>query len=644
MGSRARAGCVTNDTVIPRILVIVIVALASAAARADEDDELATVIVTSSRVPQLVKDEPLHVEVVPAEEIEENLTVQPGNVSTLLNELPGARLQSVAAGLGGAGLQLRGLDSGYTQILLDGLPLLGPEPGSFGLLQTPPIDLQRVELIKGAASALYGGSALGGVLNLISRAPPAESMLLANANSRGGSDLLAFIAADGEAPWSGSLTAGVNDQSRQDIDGDGWADLPGYRRYTLRPRLWHRGAAGQSLYLTAGFLDEDRTGGTLRGRTIPDGRAFANTQHTREFDIGAVSDRELTGDLTWSSRGALTSTHLEHVFDLQRIDSQQQTLALETTLRGQGNGHSWLGGIAFAADRFRVRDLPAVSYRYTVPAILAQDEIAPLAWLKIAASGRVDFHNEYGTFVSPRLSLLVHPPDGEWSLRASLGGGFRAPTPRVEQIEATSLAALASLQGLRAERATTASLDAAWADAGWELNASLFSSQVRHALEASASAAGKFALSNASESRRIVGAEALVRFVLGPWHAIGSWSHLDVPQDATLVPRDSGEIALIVEDDKRGRIGLELGYTGTQLLADNPYRARSRPYFELNALAEIRFGAAAIFVNAINLTDVRQTRFDPLLRVVPGPGGNPLTEVWAPLGGRTFNLGIKLEL
>ena len=329
---------------------------------------------------------------------------------------------------------------------------------------------------------------------------------------------------------------------------------------------------------------------------------------------------------------------------MQRVDSQQHTLALETTLRGQGNGHSWLGGIAFAGERFRVRDLPAVSYRYTVPAILAQDEIAPLPWLKIAASGRVDFHNVYGTFVSPRLSLLVHPPDGEWSLRASLGGGFRAPTPRVEQIEATSLAALTSLQGLRAERATTASLDAAWADAGWELNASLFSSQVRHALEANATAAGKFLLGNASESRRIVGAEALLRFVHGPWHAIGSWSHLDVPQDATLVPRDCGEIALIVEDEKRGRVGLELGYTGTQLLADNPYRARSRPYFELNALAEIHFGAAAIFVNAINLTDVRQTRFDPLLRAVPGPGGNPLTDVWAPLSGRTFNLGIKLEL
>jgi hypothetical protein len=74
-------------------------------------------------------------------------------------------------------------------------------------------------------------------------------------------------------------------------------------------------------------------------------------------------------------------------------------------------------------------------------------------------------------------------------------------------------------------------------------------------------------------------------------------------------------------------------------------RCISRRWFvELNALAEARFGDVAIFVNAINLTNVRQTNYDPLLRPSPGPGGNPITDVWAPLDGRTFNLGIRAEL
>ncbi len=68
------------------------------------------------------------------------------------------------------------------------------------------------------------------------------------------------------------------------------------------------------------------------------------------------------------------------------------------------------------------------------------------------------------------------------------------------------------------------------------------------------------------------------------------------------------------------------------------------PWLEPDALGEMRFGSVSIFVNAINLTNVRQTRFHPLLRTTPGLGGTPITEVWAPLDGRTFNLGIRAEL
>ena len=61
-------------------------------------------------------------------------------------------------------------------------------------------------------------------------------------------------------------------------------------------------------------------------------------------------------------------------------------------------------------------------------------------------------------------------------------------------------------------------------------------------------------------------------------------------------------------------------------------------------LAELRLGGVAVFLNALNITDVRQTHYDPLIRPSLGPGGNPITEVWAPLVGRTFNLGVRAEL
>ena len=81
-----------------------------------------------------------------------------------------------------------------------------------------------------------------------------------------------------------------------------------------------------------------------------------------------------------------------------------------------------------------------------------------------------------------------------------------------------------------------------------------------------------------------------------------------------------------------------------QAIGNDPYRSVSPAYFELNALAELRFGGIAVFLNAINLTNVRQTHYDPLIRVIRGPGGDPITDVWAPLDGRIFNLGIRAEL
>jgi outer membrane receptor for ferrienterochelin and colicin len=65
---------------------------------------------------------------------------------------------------------VQGLRGRYTQVLADGLPLYG-QAGSINVLQIPPMDLGQVEVIKGVASALYGGSALGGVINLVSRRP-----------------------------------------------------------------------------------------------------------------------------------------------------------------------------------------------------------------------------------------------------------------------------------------------------------------------------------------------------------------------------------------------------------------------------------------------------------------------------------------
>ena len=145
-----------------------------------------------------MQDEPLRVEVIDGEEIEEKALMTPGSVAMLLGETTGLRVQTTAPSLGAANVRVQGLRGRYAQLLADGLPLYGSGGDSLGLLQVPPLDLGQVEVIKGAASALYGPAALGGVINLVSRrAPESHVETLLNATSLGGVDATVWL---GRAP------------------------------------------------------------------------------------------------------------------------------------------------------------------------------------------------------------------------------------------------------------------------------------------------------------------------------------------------------------------------------------------------------------------------------------------------------------
>ncbi|MGB5131089.1 MAG: TonB-dependent receptor [Steroidobacteraceae bacterium] len=617
----------------------------------EESLESQVVIVTATRSGTVVGDQPIRVEAVPEEEIEENLTIQPGNVSTLLNELAGVRMESTAPGLGGAALQMRGMPGRLTQVLSDGLPLAGSESGGFGLLQTPPLDLKRVEVIKGVASALYGGSALGGVLNLVSLPPGGEPELLLNRTSREGTDVAGFASGSLAPHWGYTLTAGANHQGRQDLDDDAWAELARYQRYTFRPRFFFDDGSGRTLFMTAGVVDEDRAGGSMPGQTLPAGTTFVEALHTTRIDGGAVGRLPLDGGRILSARMSATVADHDRRFGDDRIQDTQTTLFGETTLSGRAQDHSWVLGAAVGQDELQVGDVPGVSYTYTIPSVFAQDEYAPADWMILAASGRIDAHSDYGTFFSPRLSAVFLPAE-RWMVRMSVGTGFAAPTPFVDEIESTGLGVLEPLTDLQAERAASASVDAQWAANGWEANLSLFGSEIRHPLEIRpASTVGRLVLVNGDGVRRALGGEAFLRYVAGPLQVIGSYTYLDVTEAAPgggrravdRVPRQMAELAALLEDEERGRIGVEISYTGRQNLVDNPYRSSGPSYVEVNALAEVKFGETAIFLNAINLTNVRQVHFDPLLRPTPGAGGQRITELWAPVEGRVFNLGVRLE-
>ncbi|HXI03808.1 MAG TPA: TonB-dependent receptor [Candidatus Saccharimonadales bacterium] len=615
--------------------------------------ESEVVVVRATRSGKVIGDQAIRVEALPEEEIEENLTIAPGNLTTLLEELGGLRVESTAPAMGGAGLRLQGLSSRYTQVLLDDLPLYGGGIDDFSLLQSPPLDLSQVEVIKGASSALYGGSALGGVVNLVSRSPDSEPEGLVNRSSRGATDAVGFIPHRISDAWGYTLLGGVHGQTREDVDGDGWADLPGYRRAELRPRFFWRDDAGSSLFLTAGGMSEDRLGGTVPGGVTPAGSPFREELRTRRYDTGLVGRFLLAGSRLLTVRASATGTWHDRDFGGERERDLRGFALTEAALSGSDGGHTWVAGAAARRDWYRARDLPEFDFTHLVPAVFAQDEYALADHLRLSANGRVDFDDQQGAIFSPLVSVLVRPGGG-WNLRLSAGAGYSAPVPFTDETGVVGFSRVLPLRDAKAERARTSSFDVSWSGHGLEVNGTLFGSEVFDplVLRPSAAQTGSFEIVNASGPTRVYGSELLARFTAGPLQMIASYTYEHSSEvdpsgpgrsEVPLTPRHFGELAGIWEKESRGRAGLELSYTGRQRLEHDPFRAEGVAYLELNALGEVKVGEVRIFANAVNLTNVRQTRYDPLVLPAQEPDGRWTTDVWAPLEGRIFNAGVKME-
>src|SRR5687767_6953675 len=186
------------------------------------------------------------------------MLMTPGDIVMMLNEMGGMRVQATSPSLGAASVRVQGMRGRYTRFLSDGLPLFG-EVGGLGLLQIPPMDLGRVEVIKGVASSLYGAGAMGGVVNLISRRPGAETEreFLLNRSTRGATDAVGWYATPSKPGWAFTLIGSGHWQERVDVNDDTWADLSGYNRAVIRPRAFWDDGKGRTFFATVGFTAED---------------------------------------------------------------------------------------------------------------------------------------------------------------------------------------------------------------------------------------------------------------------------------------------------------------------------------------------------------------------------------------------------
>ena len=623
-----------------------------------DEGNIERIQVRASRLGRIVTESATRTEIINGEEIQEKALMRPGNISMLVAETGGVRVQTTSPALGSANIRLQGLYGRYTQLLSDGLPLYGGQTASIGLLQIPPTDLANVEIIKGSASSLYGGSALGGVINLISRTPSNkfEGEVLLNLTSKDGQDITSYFASPLTDSLSASVTSGIHHQSEQDLDDDGWIDMAGYERGTIRPRVYWQGEDGANLYFTLGVMSENRNSGTSEETTLADGKSFALSQDTLRTDIGFIFDKPIGETLNINVRGSAMNQDHEHVFGSVLEEDNHESYMLESSLSGYSDKTAWLVGAAFQSEKFESQTFNEFDYSFQTPGVFSQVDYEANDEVSLSLSARADWHSEYGTQVSPRISVLYQPE--HWVFRGAYGKGFFAPTPFIEDIDEVGLSRLIPLQNLQAEQATTSSVDVSYIDGNLETSMTLFASDIENVTElqvineSDRDIEKQVQIVNSPGVSEIRGAELLLRYRWQDIKFTGSYLFTDATKESeldagrtplSLTPKHSAGLVVMWEEHGSHLVGFEAYYTGTQHLEHNPYRDKSKPYWHLGLLGQITIGKVSLFVNAENLLNIRQTREESLLLHQQSPSGRWTTDIWSRNDGFTVNAGIRFQ-
>jgi len=203
-------------------------------------EELETITVTTTRSSRLIQDIPTRLEAITAEELGEKAFMNSTNISILLRESTGIQMQQTSANSANQSIRIQGLDGRYTQLLKDGFPIFGGFSSGLSIMQIPPLDLKQVDIIKGSASTLYGGGAIAGLINLVTKRPDEEPQLelMLTQTQASGTTLNNFYAQQFGKVGVSLYTSG-HLQNAYDVNEDDFSDIPQVRSLSINPAFYY---------------------------------------------------------------------------------------------------------------------------------------------------------------------------------------------------------------------------------------------------------------------------------------------------------------------------------------------------------------------------------------------------------------------
>lgn len=620
----------------------------------EPEDEEEAIVIQSTRSTRTIQDIPTRVEFIAGEELDEKANMKPGDIRMVLNESTGIQTQQTSATSANSSIRIQGLDGRYTQLLKDGLPLYAGFSGGLGLLQTPPLDLKQIEVIKGSSSTLYGGGAIAGLVNLVSKSPTDQQELKfhLDATSAGGWNSSGFYGKKfGRAGFT--LFAARNSNRAFDPAGIGLTAIPKFERYTFNPRLfWYPGTKTQ-ISVGVNLATEDRVGGDVD---------FIRKKKPAGFFETNNSDRLSTQFLFEHHLGSCSHITIKNSFNhFKRItavpgyefNGTQSATFTEAAYAKHGETIEWITGMNLVTDKFtevNTTTTPSRNYEQLTIGAFLQNTWKISRGMSVETGIRGDHVKNYGFVFLPRMSALLRISP---KITSRIGGGLGYKTPTIFTEESERLQyknvlpvddALNKLErsyGVNADLNYKTQFD----DVSFSLNHLFFYTRINDPLLLTP-AGNSFRFVNAEGHIDSRGMETNIKIGYSDFKLFLGYTFTDAylhrgeaKTKNFLTPRHRVNSVLLYEVDEKWKAGLEAYYFSRQRLSDGSV---GRSYWVTGFMIEKLWEKISVYINFENFLDARQTRYGS---IYTGDFSNPVfKDIYAPLDGFVINGGVKLRL
>lgn len=624
-----------------------------------EDNELEKVVISATRGTRTFRDIPTRVEFIGSEELEEKNVMKPGDIRMLLSESTGIQTQQTSAISGNAMIKIQGLDGKYTQILRDGFPVFSGAAAGLGMLQTPPLDLRQVEIIKGSSSTLYGGGAIAGLVNLVTKTPTEKRdfQIQLNGTTAKGLDVNTFFG-QRFGKVGTTVFASYNRNWAYDPSHVGFTAIPQFDRFTVNPTLFLYFTESTNLNIGLESMVENRLGGDMEyiRHGYSEEHPYFERNKSQRYSSRISFKHRFDNQGSLNVKNSATLYKRDITIPTYNFNGDQWSTFSEISYVNSGEISEWIVGGNVWTERFnekRITNNLDRDYSLDTYGIFVNNTTNVSDRVILEAGLRGDYVKDYGFIVLPRISALFKLSD-KFSTRIGGGFGYKPPTIFSEESERLQFANILPVDKdvNSIERSYGAQADVNYrtsiADGRviFTANQLFFFTYLRHPLELRPLHNGLYQFFNINGNMRSLGAETNLKVKYSDFSLfLGyTFNHARVREDGhtydkTLTPKHRLNSVLMYEVEDSWRIGYELYYTSRQRLTDGMY---GKGYVTMGLMVQKIWEKFSVYANFENFTDRRQTRFDT---IYTGSVTNPVfRDIYAPLDGFVANFGVIIKI